>query len=145
MMTPRTNALNPIGRKRAGSFAPTAALTRMPAAIESPRDTMNVVPAHESAIWCAASGTAPSQPIMIAAAVNAPLSNNKIPEVGRPSVSISLIRAPDNGAHQRFGHATRIKGSRRSHSKITHAPIAREISVETPAPARPIAGAPSFP
>jgi hypothetical protein len=50
MMTPSPTHCNPIGRKRAGSFAPTAALTRMPAAIESPSVTMNVVPAHVNAI-----------------------------------------------------------------------------------------------
>ena len=117
----------------------------MPAAIESPSDTMNVVPAHESAIWCAASGAAPSQPIMIAAAVNAPLSKNKIPEVGSPSFNISFNRTPDSGAHHNRGHATRVAGSRRSHSKITPTAITREINVASPAPASPIAGAPRCP
>ena len=143
--TPSASALYPIGRNRGVSPAPTAALTRMPAAIESPSETMNVVPAHESAIWCAASGAAPSQPITIAAPVNAPLSKNNLPEVGSPSFSISLTRTPDNGAHHDRGQATRVAGSRRNHSKITPTAITREINVASPAPARPPARAPRRP
>jgi len=86
---PSASAPSPIGRSRACSPAPIAALTRRLAAIDSPSENINVVDTHEIAIWCAARGSAPSQPIITAEAANAPLSNSSIPAAGRPRCSIS--------------------------------------------------------
>ena len=65
--------------------APAAALVRMPTAIERPSATMKVIAAHEIAIWWAARGTAPSQPIMTVAIANAPPSKRSAPDAGRPT------------------------------------------------------------
>ena len=106
---------------------------------------MKVIDAHEIAIWWAASGTAPSHPIMTVAIAKAPPSKRSAPEAGRPTESIRLTRSHEKGASQRRGHAARIFGSRRSQVKITNDPSVREISVEIPAPVSPRRGAPRCP
>ena len=118
---------------------------RIPTAIAMPSETMNVIAAHERAIWWAASDTAPSHPIMTVAAAKAPLSKRRPPAAGAPTLSICLMWAPDTGASQCFGHAGRMDGSRRSQAKITTDPSVREMRVETPAPVSPRAGKPRCP
>ncbi len=134
-----------MGRSLECSPAPAAALVRMPTAIERPSATMKVIAAHEIAIWWAARGTAPSQPIMTVAIANAPPSKRSAPDAGRPTESIRLSRSQEKGASQRRGHAARIFGSKRSQVKITNDPREREMSVEIPAPVSPSRGAPRCP
>jgi hypothetical protein len=74
---PIAEAPDQMGLSLECSPAPTAALVRMPTAIAMPSDTMKVIAAQESAIWWAASGTAPSQPIMTVAAAKAPPSKRR--------------------------------------------------------------------
>ena len=107
-------APNAIGRRRAGSPAPTARLTRIPAAIDRPSGNMNAIDAHVIAIWCAANGAAPSQPIITPENANAVVSNNSIPDAGRPIFSISRNRAREYCPNHRRGHAARTAGSRRN-------------------------------
>ena len=112
---PRPTVPNAIGRRRANSPAPTARLTRMPTAIESPSGNMNANDTHVSAIWCAASGTAPSHPIITPEKANAVVSNSSIPDAGSPSLSISRKRAREYFPnHPAAGQAARTAGSRRS-------------------------------
>ena len=125
--------------------APTAALILIPTAMESPSGTMNVSAAQEIAIWWAASGAAPSQPIITVAAANAPPSKRRLPEAGSPTPSIWRVRASEKGASQRRGHAALILGSFRSQRKMSADPSVRESSVEIPAPVRPRLGTPRCP
>ena len=57
---------------------------------------MNVSEAQLSAIWCAARGVVPRQPIMNAEAPNAPVSNSNIAPAGTPMRSKLMNRA---GSH----------------------------------------------
>jgi hypothetical protein len=134
-----------IGLSLACSPAPTAALVRMPTAIEMPRAAMKVRAAQFIAIWCAARATAPSQPIITVAEANAPLSNSRHPEAGRPTDIIRRSLSRETGANQWRGHALRMAGSMRSQTKIAADPTVREISVDIPDPVRPSAGIPRRP
>ena len=78
---------------RSVSPAPKARPTRMLTAIAIPNGIMNVRAAQVMAIWCAANAVAPSQPIKMADAPNAPASKDRLIEMGTPNFNICPNRA----------------------------------------------------
>jgi hypothetical protein len=144
-IAPRPAAPSQIGRRRGCSAEPTAALTRIPTAIESPSGNMNVRAAQEIAIWWAARARAPSQPIMTVAAEKAPPSKRRPPAAGSPIPSIRRNLPAEMGASQRRGQEGRIAGSIRSQAKIAAEVRSREARVATPEPVSPSSGAPQCP
>ena len=111
-----------MGRSLEWSPAPTAALIRIPTAMDRPRENMKVNAAHESAIWWAARGTAPSQPIMIVAAPNAHALEEQAARDRQPDRGACAAAGPRTAAQTIcLGQAARIAGSSRSQVKIDRA------------------------
>ena len=87
-------------------LAPRAWPTRTLTACASPKGTINVVAATESAIWCAASGTTPNQPIMSDPKENPVTSHRLSPAVWIPILRRCQVSFSTPGASQATGQAS---------------------------------------
>ena len=164
-----------MGRSALRRPSPTVRPIRTETAMDSPSGNMKVKPAQARAIWCAASGTVPSQPIISAAATNAPASNTSCTAAGTPIPNISRTRAHRRSPNQarppttqealpailsakgsakeglpavgsaKAGHSARNSRRPASHHQRITAAMRREARVAQPAPSRPSAGAPRLP
>ena len=117
---------------------------RMLVASDSPSGNMKASDAQPMAIWWAASGTVPSQPIIRAVATNAPPSNSSMPAAGTPSFSKAAKRPrshPAQGAARTGAKA----GATLSHTPSATTAANRAIKVAQPDPTRPSAGLPRCP
>ena len=92
--------MTPPRRSPTGSPRPTARPARTVAALDKARWTMNVAEEICSAMPCAASGIAPSQPIITPLAANRLTSARLVKPIGMPSRTTSHI-ASQSGRHNR--------------------------------------------
>ena len=84
----------PPARGRSRAPRPNSIPTRTVAALPRPSGIMKAMQASWIAMACAASGTAPSQPIISAAVTKSPTSAMIVAPIGQPSRRISRKRGP---------------------------------------------------
>ncbi len=144
MTSPVSSAPKPMGRSASVRPSPLARLMRMLTASDNPSGNMKASDAQPMAIWCAASGTVPSQPIISADAANAPPSNSSMPAAGTPSFSSVAKRPRSQPVHGADRTGANV-GEVFSHSASAATAANRAISVAQPEPTRPSAGKPRCP
>ena len=88
------NATKPARRANAGSPAPVAMPTRTVAARPMPSGIMKVIEATFSAIWCAASESAPNRPMTRVMVLNIIASKIIVMPIGSPSRNTSASLTP---------------------------------------------------